>query len=208
MRTLEGYKRLTMFADAIVAIAITLLVLPLVDIPLEGEFTARSILDEHWPEIGAFAISFAVIFRLWGAHHAIGEHYGGYDRPHVYVTMIWLLSIVFLPFPSELIGRTEGDRVAYGLYIGTLFVNVCCLAVLAYRLRAHPALRNADTSEEYLAEQAATAWINPVLVVVAFVLAVYVPPAKLYGLLLLLLDPLISRVQLRLRRPSTSTEGD
>ena len=73
-RTERGLDRLVNFSDATVAIAITVLLLPLVDIALEIE--KESLGELLWSNIGtiiAFAITFAVIARLWSVHHRIFE---------------------------------------------------------------------------------------------------------------------------------------
>src|SRR3712207_2209345 len=73
VRTDRGLDRLVTFLDAVVAIAITLLVLPLVDvIPDEGrDVDLGALLADEAGRFGAFALSFAVIAQLWLVHHRI-----------------------------------------------------------------------------------------------------------------------------------------
>ena len=62
------------FSDATVAIAITVLMLPLVDIALEIEkLSLGDLLAANLGTIIAFAITFAVIARLWFSHHRLFE---------------------------------------------------------------------------------------------------------------------------------------
>jgi uncharacterized membrane protein len=128
VRTPRGLDRLIMFADAVVAIAITLLILPLVEIPEESEGNSvAGMLSDHIGQLGAFALSFVVIARFWAAHHRMFEHAAAYDVALVQLTLAWLFTIVFLPFPTELIG-SDVARGAGPLYIGTLLASSLALA--------------------------------------------------------------------------------
>jgi uncharacterized membrane protein len=68
----EEFARVLTFSDGVFAIAMTLLVvgigLPaLADQADESELLGK--LDDVWPEIFSFFLSFAVIGRYWLAHH-------------------------------------------------------------------------------------------------------------------------------------------
>lgn len=61
---------MVIFADAVVAIASTLLVLPPVDLATQdAEVPVEQLLRGPVGQFGAFALSFAVTGRLWVAHH-------------------------------------------------------------------------------------------------------------------------------------------
>ncbi len=69
MRSGRGFERLITFADAVVAIALTLLVLPLVEIPAElgADSSLADVFTEHRGQIGGFLLSFVVIWVFWTA---------------------------------------------------------------------------------------------------------------------------------------------
>jgi hypothetical protein len=72
MRTDRGLDRLVNFSDATVAIAITLLLLPLVDIADEiRRESLGDLLADHVGTLIAFFVSFVVISRLWLSHHRL-----------------------------------------------------------------------------------------------------------------------------------------
>ena len=94
-RTERGLDRLVNFSDATVAIAITILLLPLVDVAVEIEKESLGeLLSSNIGTIIAFAATFAVIARLWTAHHRIFEAATDYDNGAIWINFLWLASIV------------------------------------------------------------------------------------------------------------------
>ncbi len=111
--------------DAVVAIAMTLLILPLVEVADEvdtnhpGEFLA-----EHWDLLLSFVVSFLVIYVFWTAHSTALRRLAGTDQevPALrQLNMCWLLVIAFLPFPTAVVGR-EVTTTSAPFYIGSMFV--------------------------------------------------------------------------------------
>ena len=125
MAAQRGFDRIVNLSDAVVAIAATLLILPLVD----TASTIRSsdvggLLVEHWNALFAFVLSFAVICRFWLVHHGMFNQLVGFTKPLLWVNFVWMLSIAFLPFPTELIAFYRIDHpVASGLYVGTMLLT-------------------------------------------------------------------------------------
>lgn len=122
-------ERLIAFSDGIVAVAITVLVLPLTDIELPESEHANP-LSYVWSRYGQIIISFTVtwfvIFAFWSAHH---RSWGSYRRATSFMVrcnMFWLLGIVVLPFPTNLIGQvhsnTDGHQGLVAFYIGVMFM--------------------------------------------------------------------------------------
>lgn len=199
MRTFRGLERLLTFGDAVVAIAITLLVLPLVELAPTGEETSvGDLLSDHLGELGAFALSFWVIARLWRIHHRIFERVGGYDSTLVSLTMAWLATVVFLPFPTELLG-TEYDDGVSALYIGTLFASSLALGAADAWVRSHPGLE-LEEARGAIAEE--PLWTSTILLAVALAVVVAVPSAGMWPLLLLVLSGPIDGLRRRRARPA------
>jgi uncharacterized membrane protein len=129
-----GLERTSALTDAVVAIAMTLLVLPLVEVAGEVDTDhPRSFVAEHSDLLLSFVVSFLVIYIFWSAHraalavlHALGHGVGaGAVRQF---NMWWLLVIAFLPFPTAVVGR-DLNTTSAPLYIGTMF-GLCALLAL------------------------------------------------------------------------------
>lgn len=187
--------RLVLFTDAVVAIAITLLVLPLVDLVPEVKAEggdAVSVLSEHRQEIFTFLLSFVVIASFWLGHHRLFEHIRAYTPAMMRVNLLWLLTIVVLPFPTEIIGAFPSDRFTAGLYIGTILALSVCQSALAWMVHGHRELESPDNPVGK--EELASSLMLTGLTMVAYLLASLVPGVHFYAMFLLLLSPIIMRV--------------
>jgi len=132
VHTERGLDRLVNFSDAVVAIAITLLVLPLVDLPSElATKPFRDVMSEHsWWLIG-FGVSFLVIARLWRVHHQVFERVRDYNVALIWLNFTWLFTIVLLPFPTALLGSNDlpdATRPIDTFYLATLTLSSAALA--------------------------------------------------------------------------------
>lgn len=135
-------ERTITLVDAVVAIAMTLLILPLVDVARDLDLHG---LGAFWAEnrtlLMTFVISFVVIFAFWSAHGAIFRRLVEGGRPDVrwlaLFNLGWLLMIAFLPFPTALIGDSVNSTTA-PIYLGTL--SVISALTLAMTVAVHRAV--------------------------------------------------------------------
>ena len=198
MRTDRGLDRFITFLDAVVAIAITLLVLPLAE-ALAGEHLPVDVADvftRNAGRFGAFLLSFVVIARLWIGHHRVVERVGGYDPAFVWVNLGWVLTIVFLPFATQLSAAYPADdRLAVLVYLGTMALSSVFLAASAVLVWRRPALRREGVSERQAVPRAALLTTGALLL--ALVLGVAFPRINYFGLLLLVLTGPVDRLLAR-----------
>lgn len=175
------------------AIAITLLVLPLVDLAGEvaGTAGAAQPLTAAKGQIVVFLLSFFVIARLWIAHHALFEHVHAYDAALVWGTLCWALTIVFLPYPTELVADRGSEVGVHVLYIGTMTLSSGCLTVLTILVARRPELRSREDPQPVRADVAV---ISTACFAVAFVVGVTVHPVGYLALLVLLLQGWLTRL--------------
>jgi uncharacterized membrane protein len=201
VRTRRGFERLITFADAVVAIALTLLVLPLTDVAtsLDGRRNVGQVLGDHRDEIGAFVLSFVVIWVLWTVHHRTMEYFDAYDGVISRLTLVWLFTIVVLPFVTQLLSGEAYDLGAAPLYDGVLLVSSLALAGMSWWGHRHAELLRQDSEEvrRWLAEPVSL--VTPAILFVALILAVFAPAVGMWPLLALVLDDRIEHLWLRVR---------
>jgi uncharacterized membrane protein len=195
--------RLVLFTDAVVAIAITLLILPLVDLAREPHANAMDVVTENWAQVGSFVLSFAVIARLWLVHHKMFQHVRAYTPGLMIVNLVWMFTIVVLPFPTEIVGAYKTNTFTVVFYTGTILASSVCQSVLTliiYRTPDIAADNNRITYRNVVNATSATA-----LVAAALVLAALVPATSYWSLLLILLNRPVVMLWSRLR-PSSMAE--
>nr|WP_064569513.1 TMEM175 family protein [Gordonia sp. LAM0048] len=196
----EGLSRLIAFADAVVAIALTLLVLPLVDIAndLREDSSVADVVSDSSIELVSFIISFGVIWILWRQHHQTMEYFRAYDRTLVNLHFLWLLTIVALPFATALIDGAHIEQ-ANILYIGVLAVSVGSLIGIAEWGRRHrELLADDDATDRWVASSSGIGTL--IILAVALVVAIVFPRSGNLPLLLLLLTDPIERMLARRRQ--------
>jgi uncharacterized membrane protein len=181
----QNTDRLVLFTDAVVAIAITLLVLPLVDVVGEavdaGEPSVE-VITGNLQAIFSFVLSFVVIARLWLVHHRLFALVATVTRRLVFWNMLWVFTIVALPFVTQMVGAYGDDPFTQLLYIGTIFASSVCLAALSVLVKGRVVPSAVGPS---------------VMLAVAFVLVLVVPAVGYFAILLLAVSPLFERLLAR-----------
>src|SRR3954463_7445076 len=200
MRTERGLDRFVTFLDAVVAIAITLLVLPLVDV-IGGTHAGRdlaSVFSDEAGTFGTFFLSFALIARLWLAHHRIVEGVGAYDGAFLLVNLVWSLTIVLIPFATQVAGSFPPEPLAVLGYTGTVTLSSPCLSVIGLLVWRRPGLRR-DADEPPVPPLASL--VTTGALIVALLAGTLLPSVNYWALGLLVLTAPIES-WLRRSRPS------
>lgn len=164
IETGRSFDRLVNFTDAVVAIAITVLVLPLTEIvrPADGQ-TVWGLIAEHAGQVSAFGFTFFVVALMWGVHNRVVNRMIGYDAVIFWLNIAWVGAIAFLPWPAALYGSATGiaarDRIVWVageglggiglLYWGTLAVISVLGSAMGHHARRHPELLEPDTASAW-----------------------------------------------------------
>ncbi|HEV7562167.1 MAG TPA: TMEM175 family protein [Solirubrobacterales bacterium] len=180
------FSRIVAFSDGVFAIAITLLVLGL-GIPAhlaDGEVAGA--IGDQWDNFLAFAISFAVIGRFWLVHHRFFGEVRAFDGRLLALNMLYLGSIVLIPFSSQVLGEYGGVTASIVLYAA----NLAAVVLIGLWLIAdahHAGLTNADAATQR------EAWIRACYIAAVFLASIPVaflaPTVAPFMWLVLFLDP-------------------
>lgn len=119
-------SRLETFADGVMAIAITLLILDIkVPETSGGESLTTALLDQ-WPSYVAYFVSFITIGIIWINHHHMFKLVRRADHTFLVLNVVFLLTIAALPFPTALLADyardLDGRTAAALVYGGTMFL--------------------------------------------------------------------------------------
>jgi uncharacterized membrane protein len=142
--------RLETFSDGVFAIAITLLVL-LFEVPhlSDGESLTHA-LTHQWPSYASYVVSFVTIGIIWVNHHTLFRHIVRVDRVFLFINVLFLMCVAFIPYPTAVVARfvRSGDARAaaalYGITMTSMAVSFNVLwqyAARGYRLLAADADR-------------------------------------------------------------------
>jgi uncharacterized membrane protein len=125
-------NRVEALADGIFAVAMTILVLELHVPELGPEASDARLLPALqglMPRALSFASGFVILGTLWIGHHYQFHYIRRSTRALLWINLVFLLTISFLPFVVALIGTYGAVRASCILYGSTLLVAMTCLLV-------------------------------------------------------------------------------
>jgi uncharacterized membrane protein len=194
--TVFSAERAKAFIDAVVAIATTLLILPLMESisdAADADLSAGHWFVEHAWQLLSFVLSFAIIAMFWIGHHRMFARVERVTTGVLWVSMAWLLSIVWLPVATAMSGRmSDEDDLAIVVYIGSMIVVCLLTLVLRLYLRRHGELHGIP--ERDLREGAAADLAMASLFAISLLVAVLVPLVGYFALFLMFLTGFVQRL--------------
>jgi uncharacterized membrane protein len=149
MVTERENARLEAFCDGVFAIALTLLIID-VKIPSTTGIASTAdlwrALQRVFPQAFAFLLSFVIILITWVNHHAALRLVDKSSASFIYANGLLLLTVVFIPFPTALLG--DYVFTPYATPAVVLFNTVATVQGVAWILLTGAALRNKLTRNE------------------------------------------------------------
>ncbi|HEY5494514.1 MAG TPA: TMEM175 family protein [Candidatus Anoxymicrobiaceae bacterium] len=127
--------RIMSFSDGVFAVAITLLVLS-----IRVPHVAPALADKKLPHeivqlipiFEAYVISFLIIGLFWVGHHQVFSHFRRHDRGLLWINLLFLMTIVFIPFPTSLISEYATSRAAFIFYASSLALSGIMMTILLW----------------------------------------------------------------------------
>jgi uncharacterized membrane protein len=130
--------RVVAFSDAVIAIAVTLLVLEIRP-PQDTRHLLHGLVT-LWPSYLAYVVTFMLIGQVWANHHVMFDQIRIADRVVLFLNTVLLMDIAFLPFAASVLAQAfrdgQGQRAAV-VFHGIAFELAAILfnAIWAYARR-------------------------------------------------------------------------
>jgi len=153
--------RIEAFADAVFAIAITLLVIEIRLPPHEEVLRIGGVgpaLLQLWPSYVGYAISFIVIGIMWANHHNLMKLVDRVDHGFITLTLLLLMCVAFLPFPTAVMADHLADPDTHEQAVAVAFYCGCfTVTALFYFLMWWHAARNRRLIATHVSDEAVRA---------------------------------------------------
>ncbi len=194
-------ERFKAFVDAVVAIAMTLLILPLLESVSEAatdDLSTAAFLAQHAGQLMSFGLSFVLIATFWMEHHRVYSRVETLTPALLWLNVLWMVTIVWLPVPTAMLGQMTNDPLQAVVYIGTLTMTQVATLLAKVYLSRHPALHSYP--EGALRDGALGDVASTILFLIALPIAAWVHPLGYFALLLVSFTAPVARILKRLHR--------
>ena len=183
-------ERISAFSDGVFSIAITLLVLNLriPTIPSNVPSYADKVLDQlrtQWPNLLSYILSFVIIGIYWIAHHNMFHYIKRSNRPFLWINILLLMCVAFIPFPAGLlgqfsfIGQSSLAQVAEIIYASNLILTNLMLSLLWWYATSNRRLVDQDIDPHFVRTVNRRNMTAPVVYLVSIGLSFLSPLASL-----------------------------
>jgi len=130
-----GEDRLLFLADAVFAIAMTLLVLE-ITLPAGEHLTDEGHFNEALGTLIAqtlsYLITFVVLARYWIAHRSLMRLVDRLDTPAIWLTFLFLVFVAFFPVPSGILGDYDYTSAVVFFTLSLVGCGYSLLAIWLY----------------------------------------------------------------------------
>ncbi|MGV1037740.1 MAG: TMEM175 family protein [Candidatus Nanopelagicales bacterium] len=203
-----NFERLVFFSDAVFAIVITLLVLPLavdVELPEDAHGLAYQVMA-LWPKGLTFVISFLVIGQFWMAHHRMFGHLNRYDQGLLWANLVCLMTVCFMSFPSAVLGSVplHGDNFAVVFFAASMGLTSTAMS-LTWLYAVKRNLTESSLSQQEIREFTTRSIATTIVFLISVGLAFFGLWAAAVGWLILLPIARVGLGRVRLRPRSGTT---
>ena len=89
-----------------------------------------------WPRYLGFVVSFLVVGSYWFAHHRVFRAVREYDDALIWLNILFLLCIAFVPFASAVIGEHGNERSAV-LFYGLVMITTGLVQTVLWVYASH-----------------------------------------------------------------------
>lgn len=179
-------NRLMAFTDGVFAIAATLLAFNL-HLPAHYASFYQALHEIRFALLNFF-VSFAVIGYIWLGHNRLFHYIEDVDRRIFLLNLLFLATVSFLPFASNALLNTSGDRGAVIFYAASIFAATFTEQLIWLYARRHPVLLDEHLEPRTKSFITAVYSYTPLVFLASIVVAVFSAAAAEYVWLLLLVE--------------------
>jgi len=137
----SGKSRMEFFSDGVFAIAITLLVLVLIEtLHSEKNETLLKTLQTHWQSFVAFTIGFTTILVCWINHHVAFEYIKRIDTRFMWINGFLLFVVTLTPFPTAALAEyfeTDGVTAMAMFGFNYFLISIAADSICTYAYNHH-----------------------------------------------------------------------
>jgi uncharacterized membrane protein len=173
-----GLERIVFFSDAVMAIAITLLVIDLRVPEVDANLAASQLPDRLLallPNFTSFLISFLVIGVYWNSHHRYFLLIKRFDRKLIILNLFFLLFIALMPFVSGLLGRYSNlplGVVPYSLDVS--LIGLTMAGIWAYATHGRRLVEK-SLEDKFIHKQMVIMLISPAVFLLSMIIGIFSP---------------------------------
>jgi uncharacterized membrane protein len=162
--------RIVSLTDAVLAIAMTLLVLEIVVPELSRSEAPTELpkrLLELLPDVWSYAISFIILGFIWISHDDRFHYIKRANRTLLWMTVFYLMFIAFIPFSTALIGAYGDQQISVIIYgINIIIVIVWSYLQWKYATKEHR-LVDSDLDPKFITRMSRRIIIGIILYLIA-----------------------------------------
>ncbi len=173
----EGIGRILALSDGVFAIAMTLLILQIAVPATTSDAALPKALLGLLPRYLAYAVSFVVIARFWITHRLAFRLIARDDAVLVWLNLLLLMFVAFLPFPTAILGAHGGSPVAAVLYATSVILASIASAAYWWYASGRGRLLRPDAGRARVRALRARGLSGPVFFALTLPIAVFAPYA-------------------------------
>lgn len=162
-----GSERLVAFTDAVIAVAITLLVLDLKLPEGVSDEDLYAAIPNLSRSLWCYVLSFVVIGILWMAHHRQYDSIRRVDGVLLWLNLLFLMSVALIPFVTSVLSD-HATPLPTMLYATVLLISSASMAAMWWYASWKPGLMAPDVSP--LDRRAG--FVTPLLVAAVFAVSI------------------------------------
>jgi uncharacterized membrane protein len=173
----EGIGRILALSDGVFAIGITLLIIQIAVLATASDAALPKDLLGLWPRYLAYLLSFLVIARFWVIHHQVFRLIARYDMALIWLNLLLLMFVAFLPFPTAVVGQHASSPAAAVLYAASAGLAATASAAYWWYASGRGRLLRPGVQRAHARALRARSVTGPVFFALTLPIAVFAPYA-------------------------------